>query len=281
LGFSQNGIGLIKKENGMITSRIKPLVCNLLILTIILFACNFSTVQPISTPAPTDTLNPTATNTATPTNTPRPSPTPRPTKTPNLAATQKQEGFDTETQLYFDKGYLKTLDGSIKEVEDFSYDWAQLGWYNWIPLNEMVSDFYISAHFKWSSAYRNSDTSGCGILFAVQDNGDHYAVFLDRNKILFLNADTATSYSRPVGLTRGTSRVKFNNPADNPVEADFTVIVNDSYAYVLVDREMLGEYTLAKSKILDGDLGLSILSGTNKDYGTRCEMTNVHIFIPN
>jgi hypothetical protein len=44
---------------------------------------------------------------------------------------------------------------------------------------------------------------------------------------------------------------------------------------------MLGEYTLAKSKILDGDLGLSILSGTNKDYGTRCEMTNVHIFIPN
>ena len=210
--------------------------------------------EPTSTPAPTDTPAPTATNTATPTNTSRPSPTPRPTKTPNLAATQKAEEFKAEAQKYFDLGYLPSADGSTKEFDDFAYDWAQLGWYNWLPLNETVTDFYISAHFKWASAYRNADVSGCGILFAIQDNGDHYAVFLDRNEVLFLNADTATSYSRPVGLTRGTSRVKFDNPADNPVEADFTVIVNGTYTYVLVGGEVTGEYTLAQSKILRGIL---------------------------
>lgn len=261
--------------------KVSSLLSVLLSLTFVLSACSvMSVAQPTSTPAATDTPQPTATITLTPTNTPKPSPTPRPTKTPNLAATKRIEGFNTETQSYFDKGYLKSVDGNITEVKDFSYDWAQLGWYNWDQLNTKTSDFYMTAHFTWSSAFRNADSSGCGFIFAIQDNGDHYAVFLDRSKIIFLNADQTASYSKSVGLTRGTGKVKFGNPAATPDQADFTLIVKGAYAYVLVNGEVVGEYTLSQSKILDGNLGLSLLSGTNKDYGTRCEMTNIRIWVP-
>ena len=260
----------------MQSKKLNPMLSFILILILVSLACSSSAGGPVLT----DTPAATATDAATPTNTPRPSPTLRPTKTPDLAATQKYEAFNAEAQSYFDNGYFISAEGQTKELDDFKYDWAQLGWYNWFPLNQSASNFYISAHFTWSSAYRNADTSGCGFLFAIQENGDHYAVFLDRTKILFLNADSASSYSKPVGLTRGNGRVKFDNPADNPVEADFTVIVNNMSAYVLVDGELVGQYTLAQSKILKGDIALSILSGTNKDYGTRCEMTNIHIFIP-
>jgi hypothetical protein len=253
----------------------------LLILTFVSFACGGISALPTSTPAPTDTPRPTSTITLTPTNTPRPTPTPRPTKTPNLAATQRMEEFNSQTKSYFDKSYLTTANGKIKEVDDFAYDWAQMNWYDWLALGENTSDFYLSAHVKWSSAYRNADVSGCGFIFAIQENGDHYAVFLDQSQILFLNADQTSGYSKPVGLTRGTGRVKFDNPADSPQEADFTIIVNGTYTYVLVNDEVVGEYTLAKSKILRGDIGLSLLSGTNKDYGTRCEMTDIHVWIPN
>lgn len=265
----------------MNTRKTLPLYSWLLVLMLASLACSTSAAQSTSTPASTNTPPSTATITNTPTNTPRPSPTLRPTQTPNLAATERYEAFNAEAQSYFDLGYLPSADGTIIEIDDFSYDWAQLGWYNWVSLDEIVTDFYISAHFRWESAYRNADTSGCGFIFAIQDNGDHYAVFLDRTEVLFLNADSATSYSRAVGLTRGTSRVNFDNPFDNPVEADFTVIVNGTYTYVLVNGEVTGEYTLAQSKVLRGDLGLSILSGTNKDFGTRCEMTDIHIFVPN
>ena len=253
----------------------------LLILAFVLSACGAIAQPPTATPASTNTPQPTATITQTPTNTPRPSPTPRPTKTPNLAATERMDEFNSQTQSYFEKGYLATADGEIKEIDDFAFDWAQLNWYNWLPLDEEASDFYLSAHVKWSSAYRNADTSGCGFIFAIQDNGDHYAVFLDQSRIFFLNADQSSGYSRPVGLTRGTGRVDFDNPADSPQEADFAVIVNGTYTYVLVNGEVVGEYTLAKSKVLRGDIGLSLLSGTNKDYGTRCEMTDIHAWIPN
>ena len=74
--------------------------------------------------------------------------------------------------------------------------------------------------------------------------------------------------------------MNLDNPVDHPVEADFALIVKGAYAYVLVNEEVVGEYTLAQSKVLRGRLGLSLLSGTNKDYGTRCEMTNLHLWIP-
>jgi len=175
-------------------------------------------------------------------------------------------------------GYLKMNDGKLIELADFKEEWAQLGWYwRWTYDAYQVSDFYMSGHFKWSSAYRSADLSGCGFVFAEQENGNHYAVFLDKSKILFAQTEY---YYYPIGTTRGTGRVKFGNPFDQPDEADFALIVKDAYAYVLVNGEAVGEYTLSQSKNLRGKVGLSLLSGTNKDYGTRCEITNLHLWIP-
>lgn len=255
------------------SSRVLPIVIGMLL---VLSACSLAVAD---VPA-TSTPQPTATQTFTPTVTPTPTKTPRPTRTPNLAATATSEAVIAEVQKYFELGLLDSTEGKFVDYEDYSREWAQLGWYSWEILDDKVSDFFLSARVKWSSAYRNADVSGCGFVFAIQENGDHYAVFLDRSQVLFLNADSASSYSSLVGLTRGTGRVRFNNnPADQPIEADFTIIVKDTYTYVLVDGEVVGEYTLAQSKILNGNLGLTTLSGTNKDFGTRCEMTNIHAWI--
>ena len=249
-----------------------PFFSFVFVLISVSLACATAQPTPTSTPQPTAT----STKTATPTNTPRPSPTPRPTRTPNLAATQRAEVLNAEVQAFYDKGYIATTEGKFIELDDFSYDWAQLGWYNWLPLRDSASDFFLSAHFKWDSAFKNSDISGCGFIFGLQPNDDHYAVFLDRMKIFFLITDHALGYSKPVTPTRGTGRVKF----DYPAQADFTLIVKGAYAYVLVNNEVVGEYTLAQSRSLNGGLGLTVLSGTNKDYGTRCEMTNLHLWTP-
>ena len=239
------------------------------------FACATATAQ--SVPTGTNTPQPTVTETATATKTPRPSPTPGPTWTPNFEATQFAEALNAEVKAFYDKGYLSTTDGRVTILDDFIYDWAQLGWYNWLPLKDTASDFFLSGHFKWDSAFKNSDVSGCGFIFGLQPNKDHYAVFLDRAKIFFLITDHTLGYSKPVTPTRGTGRVNF----DYPAEADFTLIVKEAYAYVLVNDKVVAEYTLAKSRSLEGGLGLTVLSGTNKDYGTHCEMSHLRLWIPN
>jgi hypothetical protein len=250
----------------------------LLFLSMVLAASACSTVAP--TPTLTSTPQPTATETLVPTATLTPTRTPRPTSTPNMTATQRAEDYQAEVQSYFDQGYLKTTEGSIEEVSMFVQRFAQLDWYSWEALGVNVADFFLSGHFQWSSAYRNAAESGCGFVFAIQEDGSHYAVFLDRARIIFLDYDASYTYSRNVGLTRGTGRVKFDNPFDHAVEADFTLIVNDTTAYVLVDQELTGQYTLAQSRILKGDLGLTVLSGTNKDFGTSCAISNIHYWTP-
>ena len=249
----------------------------ILALSLMQVSCGVGAAEPPATGTP----QPTATETLVPTKTSTPTRTPLPTRTPNLTATQRFEDYNAEAQKYFDLGYIKTTDGRFVRYNDFNEEWAQLRWYRWWTEDDVVRDFFMSAHFKWSSAYRNADVSGCGFVFAIQENGDHFAVFLDRSLIRFLNSDQS-AYTRRVGVTRGTGLVDFkNNPADQPIEADFTVIVTGAYVYVLVDDEVVGEYSLPQSRILEGNLGLTLLSGTNKDYGTRCEMTDIHVWIPN
>ncbi|MCI0553078.1 MAG: hypothetical protein L0287_19195 [Anaerolineae bacterium] len=161
------------------------------LLILVSSSCSTSVAEPTSTSTPKVT----ATITLTPTNTPSPTATPRPTRTPNLTATQRAEEYNAEVQKYFDLGYLETTEGRFVKYNDFNEEWAQLRWYQWWTLDDKASDFLMSAHFKWSSAYRNADVSGCGFVFAIQDNNDHFAVFLDRTQIRFLNADQS-DYTR-------------------------------------------------------------------------------------
>ena len=240
----------------------------------ILVSLACATLQP--PPTATPAFEPTLTATPTASQTPRPSPTLRPTWTPDLASTQHGEELNRQVETYYSKGYLATKHGRIRELEDFRSDWAQLGWYNWLPLGDSASDFFLSAHFKWDSALQTSNTSGCGFIFGRQPNDDHYAIFLDRMKIYFVITDRALGYSKPISPTRGTGLVNF----DYPAEADFALIVKGGYAYVLVNGEDVAEFTLSQSRSLHGSLGLTVLSGTNKDYGTRCEMTNLRLWTP-
>ena len=255
----------------------KPAIFRLsVVLLLVVSSC--SSVVPV----PTSTVQPTATNTLTPTQTPTATPTPKPTMTPNQTATQRVIQLEAEIQSYVDRGYLDTTNGRNLKFADFVSQWAQLGWYRRFWLNGSsyslnFSDFIFNAHFNWSSAYRQADISGCGVAFAIQPNDDHYAVFLDRSKVLFVKTDY---YYYAVGPTHGTGRVEFENPFDTPAEADFTLIVKDTSAYVLVDDELVGEYALAQSRGLRGQIMLALISGTNKDFGTRCEISNIHIWEP-
>lgn len=245
---------------------------NLLILfitTLFVVSCSFSPIpEPTATPAPTDTPTATATITSTPTK------TPLPTKTPNLAATQQFGEWYAEIEEFYNKGYIGTNKGTLKQLKNFSEEWAQLNWYITWPLNIEASDFVYSAHYSWSSASKTPNPSGCGIVFGIQNDGSDYSVFLDQSSIMFLHTENNRGFR--VGKSRGTGKVDLVGNT----EADFTLIVNGYYSYVIVNGEVIGEYAFPQNESMEGDLGVSILSGTNKDFGTRCSITNIRIWEP-
>ena len=76
-----------------------------------------------------------------------------------------------------------------------------------------------------------------------------------------------------VGKTRGSGRLDFGNPA----EADLTIAVKGQNAYVSIDGDVT-EYTLSQDQTTKGAFALSVLSGTNKDYGTNCKMSDMFLW---
>jgi hypothetical protein len=233
-------------------------VCLLFVL-----ACSTSTVVPAT---PTETAVP-----VTPTRTPRPTSTPRPTATPDVAATESYDDIFSDVQKFKNEGLIPSTEGDYTTLEDFSETFAQRGYLTYFYFNFNVKHFVYKADVHWSTAGETSDTSGCGIVFAVNPKGEgnnYYGVVLDKNRIFF--STTYGGYYYDMGKTRGTGKVSFGNPAD----AEFTLVVYDYKANVYVDGEFIGEYTLSKDRELEGKFGYGIISGTNKDYGTRCVITN-------
>jgi len=248
--------------------RISPILSAILVLAFVSMACSASAAPtPTATPVP-------ATNTpeATATNTPKPTNTPLPTATPNVAATQRIEDFNSILQDYASNGYIGDTEGKITEVDDFQESWAQLGWYQWWPQDDVTNDFVFKSHIAWSAASNTPEVSGCGIVFGLQDNNDHYAIFIDKGRILFLMGRGSRVYN--VGKTSGSGRLNYGNPA----EADLIVAVSNQVAYVSVDGDIT-KYTLSADQTSNGTFALSVLSGTNKDYGTRCEMTDSMLWV--
>ena len=251
-----------------------PMLMFVSVLVASILACSvFSQVQ--STPesgqpaAPVDAASDTPA--PEPTETMRPTWTPKPTATPDAAATQAYDELFAQVQKFYSEGLIPTTNGEYRTVVDFKDEFSQIGWLNSTYLDFEVKHFVFMGHVKWSTAADTSDNSGCGVVFAVQKDNHKYGTILDKSRIYFTSVD---DYYRELGKTRGTGRLDLGNPA----EVDFTLLVFETHAYVYVDNVFIGEYSLSKDKPLRGRFGYGIISGTNKDYGTRCEITNARIW---
>jgi hypothetical protein len=236
-------------------------------------ACGLSApVTPTPTMAPpTGTSSPMPTATATV----RPTRTPLPTNTPNATVTAIYNNFFSKVQTFKDEGLIPSTDGEYMLVDGFNDRFAQIGWLRYQYFDFEVEQFVFNADISWRTAVDTSDTSGCGIVFGVQEKGDnneYYGVVLDKSRIYFTIARSGYYYE--LGKTRGTGRLDYGNPA----EAEFTILVYDNHAYVYVDDNFVGEYTLSQDKELRGKFGYGIISGTNKDYGTKCMITNARMW---
>jgi len=255
----------------MFKKKSSQLITVAFVSTVILVSC--STFAP---PTPTPTIPP-ATSTPSPLATPtvtstvKPTFTPRPSATPNVAATEIYNKLFSKIQGFNDEGLIPSTKGTYRKLEDFDEQLAQIGWLRFMYLPITLEHFVFNANVQWQTAVDTADISGCGIVFGIENKGDnyeYYGVVLDKSRIFFSIARSGYYYE--LGKTRGTGRLDYGNPAD----VELTLLVYNNHAFVYVDDNFIGEYTLSESKELRGNFGYGIISGTNKDYGTACRITN-------
>ncbi len=256
-------------------NRFSRMIC-LLTLAALLAACDISSLplgksEPSATPPPTSTPIP-PTNTATFTKTPQPTATKLPTQTPNAAATQRVTDMESLVKSLAEKGYLGSSDGKFYALKDFSNEWAQINWYQWDLTDQSPADFVLQADLSWESGTKTPDPSGCGIVFHVQDNGDHYLAWLSTDGWFYLGSNI----NNQVKFLGGDG--KRYGPEQYKGQANLVLVVKGAQFRVLVDGKSIGVFSGYSTTLLDGGLGYTIVSGTNAGFGTRCNMTNINLW---
>lgn len=177
---------------------------------------------------------------------------------------------------YSQKGYLSSTNGEYHRLEDFSMEFANASLtFAKRETGYSPQDFMVKAHFKWQSAIANPDPAGCGWAFRRMKD-DSYLFFTDR-EMIYLGMWKLNQWTR-YGRTTGSGWVGLGNPA----EADVVLIVNHGKAYVIIDDAFTSSHTLDTDYLTGaGELDYVVVAGTYKNYGTRCEMTNVDLWISN
>jgi hypothetical protein len=178
--------------------------------------------------------------------------------------------FDRIKELY-DQGYLNSTAGVYRPIRDFDESWAQLNWYQWTPTGLSPTDFVVRADLAWESASETADwwISGCGFVFRLNEKDDHYLAFLGLDGRLHLyrnlnevTGELASPYFGRLDVPRG--------------EASMEIIAEGNWFTFFVNGERL--HSRQDASLPEGEFALTLVSGTNKDYGIHCRMTNIGLW---
>jgi hypothetical protein len=249
--------------------------------------------------APTDTSTPVPTETATAV----PTVTTIPTLTPNLIATGWAETQETNkaiqntkqtataivsraTEQAIDDMWVKLVsDGSITysmgekyPVDDFEESWAQRNWYQWWLVGGGLSDFVILTHIEWEIPEGGSfGIGGCGFAFRIKDESNHLVIFIEPKGSVALGAMSPSGFQYQDFHWQNPALPNFFAVAPPTTgNADFLVVVEKEFVSAYINGERVYQWYVALTD--SGDVGYTIVSGTNKDFGINCKFTDTLVW---
>ena len=174
-------------------------------------------------------------------------------------------------QLY-EEGVVPSTEGTYVRLEDFDESMAQINWFQWWDTGYSPENFVIRTDLFYSSASDkvNWFNSGCGFVYGIVDDENFHVSQLKFDGFVTLlywaGGDGNWIAKRPAG--------KLDLPEG---EAEIMLVVSDKRVTFYVNgEEKLSEYA---GRLQPGELAYTLGSGTNIGYGTRCNMTNVDLWI--
>jgi hypothetical protein len=190
----------------------------------------------------------------------------------NLQSTAQAESMAERLIFLGAEGVVANTNGEYIRLAKFDESWAQMNWFQWWSTGYTLENFAIRTDLAWSSASETANwfSSGCGFVFGLDDKKNFHVLHLRLDGFVtlkyWLNGNGNWIAQRPAG--------KISTPDG---QGEILMVVYDKRVTFYLDGEqVLSEYA---SLLKPGELAMTLVSGTNKDYGTRCKMTDVDLWV--
>lgn len=186
------------------------------------------------------------------------------------ATVQAQPMVDLVQQLHAD-GHLSRTEGTYFTLSDFDESWAQIGWYIWDPTGFSPTDFVVRADASWDSASDTANwwSSGCGFVFREDGIENHYLAYLGLDGRVYFFRSKNNVYA-PLGSSYYGKLDTHNG------HAQIMLVVEGVNITFFVNGEKV--HTRQDQGLESGNLALTLLSGINTGFGTRCKMVNIELW---
>jgi hypothetical protein len=188
------------------------------------------------------------------------------------AATQQATAMMGVVQQLFDEGIIGSMEGEYYRLDDFEESWAQIGYYQWWKTGQTAENFVLSTDIAWESASdrANWPEAGCGIVFSEDGASDHHLAYLSLD-----------GYGKLAQISKGQWKTlasqRYGNLSIPNGNAKIMLVVDDQKINFYVNGQRVAN--AYDGSLNAGNIALTLLSGTNKDFGTRCQMSNIDLFI--
>lgn len=192
-------------------------------------------------------------------------PTIRPVVATRTARADEASGF---IQSLFDGGFISTTEGRYLPEGSFSDAEAKINYFFWTYADNSPDNFVFRSDIEWQSAsdVANWFNSGCGIVFREDGRGDDFYV-------VFLTLDGYVELLSWANDNRQSLAYKYYDRLELPNgEAELMVTAEGDHLQVFVNSKLVVDVT--DSKHTDGRFAYTVVSGTNKGFGTRCLFEN-------
>jgi len=192
-----------------------------------------------------------------------------PTTQPEDVARKEME---TIVQRLNSEGVLNSTQGTYHAISDYEDSWNQIDWYRWTYIEYPAANFVIRAKASWDTTSRGgtSQNSGCGFIFRENGTENHYLMYLGLNgRVYFFRVHDGkkeyigNSVYYPVEIPTG--------------QAEIMLVANGNRFYFYVNGDYL--YDPMDGYFQEGKLGLTVLTGNAQDFGTRCKMEDIGLWV--
>jgi hypothetical protein len=183
-----------------------------------------------------------------------------------------QKEMSTTVQRLYNDGVIQTLSGTYHPVPIYEDSWNQVDWYRWTYVEYPAADFVIRAKASWETTSWGamSQNSGCGFVFRESGPENHYLMYLGINGRVYFYR------------THGGKMEYIGNSVYYPIEtpsgeAEIMLVAVGNRFYFYVNGDYL--YDPRDGYFQEGKLGLTVLTGTAQDFGTRCKMEDIGLWV--